>query len=312
MSQSVGNFSSLTVGTGDAKNTFNADGSYSIMGTGNFGVIRASQFNGSSYNIGSTSGNNNLGLLFGGIGALTGLNIYPANPSAPGSSGNIVFANGNYLKQGIVFADNSFLNSASNFTNINSKTINTDNITSKSATFNSINLNGNLNGSNLALTIDSINGSNANFNSITGNSATITNFNSTNNNSNITKTNNIIFNDGSNLSSGPGSKTINSTINENCTVNGPNAQITIPKGNWLITFNLYFNNMSTINYVLCPLANKGAGSVFAIIPISGQNISTCSGSYFLKTEQDTVVDFKLNTDTKVDITKSYHQAINLS
>jgi hypothetical protein len=314
MSQGVGNFSSLTVGTGDAVNTFNADGSYSIMGTGNFGVIRAAQFNGSSYHIGSASGNNNLGLLFGGIGALTGLNIYPANSSVPGSSGNIVFANGNYLNQGIVFADNSFLNSASNFTNINSITINTDNINSKNATFKSINVDGDLNGTNLNLNINTINGINSTFKSITGETAIITNLNSTNNNNITTNTNNLIFSDGSNLSSGPGSKTIRSTINENCTTTGPNAQMSIPKGNWLITFNLYFNNIPAVNYVTCPLANSGAGSIFAVIPISGQTISTCSGSYFLKNEQDVNVnvDFTVNTDTTIDKTKSYHHAINLS
>jgi hypothetical protein len=61
MSQIIGNFSSLKVGTGETINTFNADGSYTFMGPGTFGIINAAQFKGREYMMGSTSGNNNLG-----------------------------------------------------------------------------------------------------------------------------------------------------------------------------------------------------------------------------------------------------------
>lgn len=317
MTQVIGNFSSLTVGTGDAINTFNADGSYTIMGAGTFGIINAAQFKGREFTVGSSSGNNNLGILFGGIGSFTGLNIYPANTGVYGSTGNIVFKNGNYLNQGIVFADNSFLNSAKNFTNINS-----DNINSTKATFNSINVVGNIVGNYSKISVDTINCSNkVNSNIITGNNATINRINMTNGffdniyGNNLTASN-IKFNDNSILTSAPASNVLSSNFNisGDWTPNGPNAPIgNIPPGKWLLTFNIFFiSTTSTSNYITFKSSSSNiTASQFALVPITGTTTYVCSGTYYFSPTVTSSIDLGVNVNARIDKTKSYHQAINL-
>ena len=305
-----GEFSSISIGTGTAINTFNADGSYTIMGTGNFGVIRATQFKGSSYIIGSSNNTNNydLGLLYGGVGALTGLNIYPADSGISGSTGNIVFTEGNYLKQGIVFADNSFLNSASNFTNINTKKINCE-----EASFNSINMVGDIVGNFTTVNVNGINSSSSNFNTINGNSATfinttanLGNFNTINGNGITTGT--LFFKDNSSLSSAPASKAIQATISPNWTSNGPNAAINVPAGKWLVTFNIYITtNADGVNY----LKSTANNNTFAFIAIPNSTFSTCNGTFYYSPNESTSIDLLFNVNASVDPIKSYFTAINL-
>lgn len=312
MTQVIGNFASLTVGTGDAINTFNADGSYTIQGTGTFGIINAAQFKGREFMIGSSSGNNNLGILFGGIGSFSGLNIYPASTGIYGSTGNIVFKNGN-SNQGIVFADNSFLNSANNFSNINSD----------KATFNSINVVGDIVGNYSKISVDTINCSNkVNSNIITGNTATINRINMNdgffnNISGNNLTTSNIIFKDNTILNSAPASKILSADFNVsgNLTPNGPNAPIgNIPPGKWLLTFNIFFNSTtSTSNYITYRSSgNNITQARFALVTIPGTPTTyVCSGTCYFSPTVTSSIDLLVNVNAIIDKTKSYHQAINL-
>ena len=312
MSQIIGNFASLTVGTGEAINTFNADGTYRIMGCGTFGIINAAQFKGSEFMVGSSSGNNNLGILFGGVGSFTGLNIYPANTGIYGSTGNIVFKNGN-SNQGIVFADKSFLNSANNFSNINSD----------KATFNSINVVGDIVGNYSKISVNTINcSSNLNSNIITGNTATINRINMTNgffdniSGNNLTA-NNIKFRDNSILTSAPASNILSSDFNisGSWTPTGPNAPIgNIPPGKWLLTFNIFFNTTtSTSNFVTYKSSSNNITQArFALVTIPGTTPTyVCSGTCYFSPTVTSSIDLLVNVNANIDKTKSYHQAINL-
>ena len=170
---STGNFSTLSVG--NDINFFNADGSYILRGPGTVGILNSIQINSRKFVVGADT---NLGIMEGGIGYLQGLNI--SEPfgylGVSNTNGNLTFT-GNYLKQGIIFADNSFLNSANKFNNIT-----TSKIDSNKGTFNELNIRGNLN--NTADTIlnnlscdGSANFRHINAQNITGNNAVFSSLN---------------------------------------------------------------------------------------------------------------------------------------
>ena len=57
---------------------------------------------------------------------------------------------------------------------------------------------------------------------------------------------------------------------------------------------------------------NGIISTFAVFPMTGQTLASCSGSYFLKVTTNTDVDLLTSVNTTVDNTKSYHQAVKMS
>lgn len=265
---SNGNFSTLSVGNNI--NFFNADGSYMLRGAGTVGTINAAQINSNKYVISSGV---KLGILEGGVGYLQGLNI--SQPviytNVPGTDGNLTFT-GNYLKQGIVFADNSFLNSANNFNNIT-----TSNINSNQGTFNSLNIIGNLNNStNTFLTKLTCNGP-ANFRDI--------------NTENITA-NTAVF---SSL-----------TINGNNSFTMPSANILNISGNTISYSNAILPNITTNNL---KIKNAIIESTANISSITGNTINV-TNSTFANTTSNTINTTTLKFDNGSTLTSAPGTVIN--
>lgn len=178
MSNVNGNFNDLNIkGNINIGNNinFNADGSYSLRGSGNFGIINSQQIYstqgfilGSGNNL-SVPGAKVLGISKDGQSILGGLTILkPSSLTSMGYpiSGNLIFE-APKSNNGILFNDGSFLSSGTNFDNIN---IN-GNINGNVANLTSINLSGNINSGIRSVanfnTINCLN--NANFGSITSN-----------------------------------------------------------------------------------------------------------------------------------------------
>jgi hypothetical protein len=343
---SNGNFSSLSIGDGYIINKFNADGSYNIEGNGTFGTILATQFNGSEYII--NSGNNNgkqLGIMYGGIGRLTGLTIDQINKNTfPGATGNLTFT-GNYLTQGIVFADNSFLNSVKNL----------DILTNDVASFKSINLTGNIIGNNSNAIFNNINCSNSgNFNSlnsniinttnITGNNAYFTNLNISTeynvpsittdsatinsiNGNNINNIQNIKFEDGTIQYTASGTimtsiisnKWIASNNITDVTLN-TNAPLYLKSGKWIVSLYIVFTNGTPSNNYVIVTCKTTINEVettknlyqYGLVLLAETNNSMCSGTFIYNQPTETILNLVPIISSDVNINSSYFTAMRIA
>jgi hypothetical protein len=329
MSNSIGNFSSITIGK-DIINSFNADGSYNINGNGTFGVLNAKSFEGPSFIIGDKNANQDIlpiGILKGGGGHFFGLDI----DQIGSTSGNLIFS-GNNLSQGVVFGDKSFLNTADNINNL------TGNITY----FNSINLKGNIIGNDTSAvfnTIDCLN--TATFNNINSNSVNSVNvtgnngqFNSlkVNNNyifpliksnnaninniygNNINDIQNISFNNNTIQSSAPGF-IINGNMPNNLNTTDNNASLKLPAGRWFISFNINFTDTNLSNNITVTSKNdvdiKTLYNYPAILLPNNSN-SISSGSYIYQQTVETTINLVPSVNSIINPTLSHHTAIRLN
>jgi hypothetical protein len=250
---STGNFPSLNIANNI--NIFNADGSYMLRGSGIVGSLNAAQLNSRNYIISSGNTSNPLGILDGGVGYLQGLNIFQPviNTNFAGTNGNLTFT-GNYIKQGIKFADGSFLNSANNFNNISTSNINSD-----TGTFKSLNIIGNLNNDTNAVFSNLSCSSTANFRNI--NTQTI-------------KSENGIFS----------SLTISGTGNNTDSFNLPSANILKIFGNTLSYSNAIIPNITTNTIDINNMTAKSAD----IFSINGNSINISGESKFANTVSNNI------------------------